>query len=140
MKNLLRPLKIRTLLPSFFAGLSAAVLLSGLPYLFDRQGDSHIGYWIYVFSFAALFGCHVLGVVSMFGALKCRQSWSRRIMTLPVAFLVILASYLLAFVFIVRLAFGFWVWEASTALFIPCLIVGVISAGVFVLSSRIHAA
>ena len=131
---------MRTLLPSFFAGLAATVLLTGLPYLFDRRGDSHIGYWIYAFAFAALFGCHLFGSVSMFGALKWRQTFSRRFMTLPVAFVLVLASYLLAFLFIVRLAFGFWVWQASIALFVPCLIVGVISAGVFVLSSKIHAA
>ena len=131
---------MRTLLPSFFAGLAAALLVTGLPYLFEPRGDSHIGYWIYVFTFAALFGCHLLGLVFMFGALKWRQTCARRIMTLPVAFLLVLASNLLAFLFIVRLAFGFWVWQASIALFIPCLIVGVVSASVFVLSSRIHAA
>jgi len=131
---------MRTLLPSFLAGLAAALLLTGLPYFFDPRGDSHIGYWIYVFTFAALFGCHLLGIVFMFGALKWRQTRSRRLMTLPVAFLLVLASYLLAFLLIVRLAFGFWVWQASIALFIPCLILGVVGASVFVLSSRIHAA
>lgn len=131
---------MRTLLPSFCVGLAAAVLLTVLPYLFDRRGDSHIGYWIYVFEFVAFFGCHLVGVVSMFGALKWRQTVARRIMTLPVAFLLVLASYLLAFLFIVRLGFGFWVWQANIALLIPCLIIGVISASVFVFSSRVHGA
>jgi hypothetical protein len=131
---------MRTLLPSCFAGLAAIALLTGLPYLFNPRGDTHIGYWIYIFTFAVLFVCHLLGVAVMFGTLRWRQSSHQRIMVLPLSFVLVLASYVLGFMFIVRLAFGFWVWQASISLFVPCLIVGGISASIFVFSSRIHGA
>ncbi len=131
---------MRMLLPSFVAGLAAVALLTGLPYFFDPRGDSHIGYWIYILTFAALLGCHLVGTAAMFGVLRMRQSGCRRVMQPLPTFVLVLASYVLTFMSVVRLAFGFWVWDADPALFIPCLIVGGISGSVFVFSTTIHGA
>ena len=129
---------MRVLLPGFVAGLAVSTLLAGLPYLFDRRGDPAIGYWIYIFQFLALAGSLLFATATMLGTLKFRGSG--RTLPLPLAFMVVLASYVLAFLLIVRLAYGFWVWQASPAEFIPCLIVGCVSTGMFVLSSRIRLA
>jgi len=131
---------MRVLVTSFFTGLAAIALLTGLLYFFNPRGDSHLGCWIYIFISSALLGCHVLGMVTMLGVLRWRRSACHRPVTLPLTFLLVLASYVLAFLFIVRLAFGFWVWDAEIALFIPCLIVATPSAGVFVFRLRTRAA
>jgi hypothetical protein len=48
----------------------------------------------------------------------------------------LLASYILSFILLVRLLFGFWFWEGNILLFVPSAIVGSLSAGVFLLSLK----
>jgi len=68
--------------------------------------------------------------------MSIREADSHHTISLPLAFFKVVASYVLSFVLIVRFAFGFWVREASNTLFIPCLLLGIASAGTFVVNFR----
>jgi hypothetical protein len=132
-------LTMRILLPSLLAGFLAIGALTGLPYLFDSRGDSHIGPSIYLFWFAGLSVSHLFGIAMMFGAWRWRRSAPLRGINLPIVVLVTLVGYSIAFTLLVRLVFGFWVWQATWAMLTPCLIVGLASLSVFAFSSRIRA-
>jgi len=129
---------MRILMPSFLAGFLAIATLTGLPMFFDKKGDSHIGVWIYILEFVALLASHVLGTVAMFSAWRWQKAEPLRGLKLPVVLVFTLGSYAAAYLLIVRLAFGFWVWKMDIALLLRCLIIGVISAGVFAFSTRIR--
>jgi hypothetical protein len=127
---------VHILLPSFITGLAVNMLFAALPWAFDSRGDSHIGYWIYIFGFATVLVSHLCGTFVMFRALKDRQPKLRRFAFFPLCFARVLAAYILSFTLVVRLAFGFWFWEGNIFLFVPTAIVGSLSAGVFFLSLK----